>query len=196
MVATKERILHTSTELFGRQGFAGTGMNQIVAEAQAALGSIYHFFPGGKEQLCEEAIRTSGQIYLHLIEAVIDTAPDVTEGVRDFFTGAGAHLVATDYADACPIATIALEVASTNEDLRLATAEVFESWNRAAVARFVAGGITPSVARELAVALIALLEGAFVLSRAAKSPESMLVAGKTAVAMVERALALVEPHGG
>lgn len=58
--ATRERILQTGAELFRRQGFAGTGVKQIVAEASAPFGSIYHFFPGGKEQLGEEVIRSSG----------------------------------------------------------------------------------------------------------------------------------------
>ena len=49
-------------------------------------------------------------------------------GVRDCFYGAAEVLRETDYADACPIETLALEVASTNEPLRIATAEVFESW--------------------------------------------------------------------
>jgi len=193
---TRERLVSTAADLFGRQGLSATGIKQILAGSNAQFSSLYHHFPGGKDQLAAEAIRTAGLGYQQFVEEIWDGAGDLLAGVRSIFDGAAYVLEATDYADACPIATIALEVASTNEDLRLATAEVFESWNRAAVARFVAGGITPSVARELAVALIALLEGAFVLSRAAKSPESMLVAGKTAVAMVERALALVEPHGG
>ena len=193
---TRERLVSTAADLFGRQGLSATGIKQILAGSNAQFSSLYHHFPGGKDQLAAEAIRTAGLGYQQFVEEIWDGAGDLLAGVRSIFDGAAYVLDATDYADACPIATIALEVASTNEDLRLATAEVFESWNRAATVRFVAGGITPSVARELAVALIALLEGAFVLSRAAKSPESMLVAGKTAVAMVERALALVEPHGG
>ena len=193
---TRERLVSTAADLFGRQGLSATGIKQILAGSKAQFSSLYHHFPGGKDQLAAEAIRTAGLGYQQFVEEIWDGAGDLLAGVRSIFDGAAYVLEATDYADACPIATIALEVASTNEDLRLATAEVFESWNRAAVARFVAGGITPSVARELAVALIALLEGAFVLSRASKRPESMLVAGKTAVAMVERALALVEPHGG
>ena len=153
-----------------------------------SLGSWVTFGPQLKDQLAAEAIRTAGLGYQQFVEEIWDGAGDLLAGVRSLFDGAAYVLEATDYADACPIATIALEVASTNEDLRLATAEVFETWNRAAVARFVGGGIAPTVARELAVAMIALLEGAFVLSRAAKSPEAMLVAGKTAVAMVEGAL--------
>src|SRR5450631_2903577 len=80
---TRERIITASAELFRRQGYAGTGVKQIVAEAQAPFGSIYHHFPGGKEQIGAETILASGAIYGLLIEAVIDPAPDVASGVRD-----------------------------------------------------------------------------------------------------------------
>src|SRR5437868_6972346 len=112
MLTTRERIVEASAELFRRQGYAATGVKQIVTEAQAPFGSLYHFFPGGKEQLGAEAIRTSGALYEQLIPAVFDPAPDPVTGVRDFFAGAAEHLRETDYADACPIATVALEVSS------------------------------------------------------------------------------------
>src|SRR3954470_4303513 len=117
MAGTKERILDTSAELFRRQGYMGTGVKQIAAEASAPFGSLYHFFPGGKEQLGEEVIRASGAFYLQLWHAIADPAPDPVAAVEDFFAGAAQTLVDTDYADACPIATIALEVASSHERL-------------------------------------------------------------------------------
>lgn len=46
----------------------------------------------------------------------------------DCFDGAAAVLEATDYADACPIETVALEVARSNETPRKVTATVFENW--------------------------------------------------------------------
>jgi hypothetical protein len=94
----------------------------------------------------------------------------------------------TDFADACPIATVALEVAGTNEPLRQATAEVFESWIASASAYFSSAGIGPSVAGELAVAMLSLLEGAFVFSRAMRTAEPVQIAGRTAVAAVRAAL--------
>jgi Transcriptional regulator LmrA/YxaF-like, C-terminal domain len=97
-------------------------------------------------------------------------------------------------ADACPIATVALEVASINEPLRLATAEVFASWIIVATSRYESAGITEPVARELAIAMIALLEGAFVLSRAARSTEPMEAAGKAAVTAARVALDAKRPR--
>src|SRR2546423_4963001 len=119
---TKERILETTAEMFRRYGYTGSGLKQIVAEAEAPFGSLYHFFPGGKEQLGDEVIRQAGHFYFLLFEAIFDAAPDVVTATSDFFAGAAETLRVTDYADACPIATVALEVANTNETLRKATA--------------------------------------------------------------------------
>ena len=188
MANTKDRIMDASAELFRRQGYTGTGVKQIVAAANAPFASLYHFFPGGKEQLAEEVIRWSGGLYLQLIDAIFDPAPDVATAVSDFFTGAAAVLRETGYADACPIATVALEVASTSEPLRQATADVFESWIAAATERFAAAGIDAGRARELATSTLAALEGAFILSRAARSTEPMEIAGAAATAAVRAAL--------
>ena len=185
MAATRERIVNAGAELFRRQGYTGTGLKQIVTAARAPFGSLYHFFPGGKENLGEDVIRWSGAQYGQLIDAVFDPAPDVATGVRDFFAGAGEFLAESDYADACPIATIALEVASTSERLRLATAAVFEDWIGALALRLTAAGISSSDARELAIGVLAGLEGAFVLCRATRSTEPLRVAGSIAAAAVE-----------
>jgi AcrR family transcriptional regulator len=175
-------------ELFRRQGFNGTGVKQIVEAASAPFGSLYHFFPGGKEQLGAEVIRQSGALYLQLIDAFLGPAPDVVTGVGDFFAGAAETLRATDYADACPIATVALEVASTSEPLRQATADVFESWIAAAAEHFAAAGIPAGAARDLAITTLAILEGAFVLSRATRSTAPVEIAGAAAAAAVRAAV--------
>jgi len=186
--STKERILDTTAELFRRYGYTGTGLKQIVAEAEAPFGSIYHHFPGGKEQLGREVIVRSGLMYQELFETILGAAPDVVTGLRNLFDGAAELLRQTDYADACPIATVALEVASSNEPLRMATAEVFESWIGAGAARFAAAGVPGDKARELAIVLITSLEGAFVLSRAMRDTEPVRVAGEATVVALRAAL--------
>ncbi len=185
---TKERILDVTAELFIRHGYTGTGLKQIVANANAPFGSVYHFFPGGKQQLGDTVIRRSGQMYLELVDAVFEAAPDLQSGVRDVFEGAALVLAETDYVDACPIATVALEVASSNETLRIATADVFEQWIVRVVERLEAAGITGAAARDLAIVLIELLEGGFMLSRAARTPDALHAAGRAAVALVQGAV--------
>lgn len=185
---TKERLVDAGSRLFQRQGLAGTGIKQILSEADAQFSSLYHHFPGGKDELAADVIRTSGRQYQQLVETVWDAAPDVVTGVSAVFEGAAAVLEATGYADACPIATVALEVASTNEPLRIASAEVFDGWTEAGAARFVASGVGGAGSRRLALAVIALLEGAFVLCRATRSTEPMASAREAAVTIVRLAL--------
>src|SRR2546423_7018887 len=99
---TKDRILDTSAELFQRQGYMGTGLKQLVEEAGAPFGSIYHFFPGGKEELGAETIKRSGALYLQLFVTIAAEAPDPPTAVSDFFAGAAETLRETGYEDACP----------------------------------------------------------------------------------------------
>lgn len=173
---TRERILYAAAELFRRQGYSGTGLKQVVAEADAPFGSLYHHFPGGKQQLADEVIRGAGAFFQALVVAVYDEESTAEASVRAVFEGAAETLESTDFQDACPIATIALEVASTNDVLRRATAEVFEQWTVALSERL--GD------RDLALAVISALEGAFVLCRARRSVEPMLAAGRMAAAHV------------
>src|SRR5581483_1069378 len=85
---TRDRLVDAGAELLRRQGYSATGIKQIVEEARAPVASLYHFFPGGKEQLGAEVIRTAGPLYEQLIPAVFDPAPDLVTGIRWFFAGA------------------------------------------------------------------------------------------------------------
>jgi AcrR family transcriptional regulator len=191
-IPTRERILYASAELFRRQGYAGTGLKQIAAGSDATLGSVYHFFPGGKEQLADDVLRAGGRFFLALYEAIAAAAPDLVSAVRDFFAGAGETLLATDFADACPIATVAGEIASTHEVLRVAAADVFESWLEALAEDARQAGVAAGRARPLALSVLAVLEGAFLLSRALRSVEPMRAASDAAVVLVLAALAAAE----
>src|SRR3954468_23911609 len=125
---TRQRIVQAGADLLRDKGYAATGVKEIVAAAQAPFGSLYHHFPGGKEQLGEEVIRYGGAEYGKLGPLIFDAAPDPVTGVRMFFDGAADHLEATGGTAGCQIATVALEAANPPEPLRQATAEVFTSW--------------------------------------------------------------------
>ncbi|HWI74035.1 MAG TPA: TetR/AcrR family transcriptional regulator [Baekduia sp.] len=186
---TRQRIVEAGANLVRTKGYTGTGVKEIVTAAEAPFGSLYHHFPGGKEQLGEEVIRWSGAMYAQLGPLIFDAAPDVVTGIRMFFAGAAEHLEESGWTDACPIATVALEVASTSEPLRLATADVFTSWIDGLTPRFTTAGLPEPRARELAIAMIAGLEGAFILSRAWRSIAPLTIAGDVAARAVEEALA-------
>src|SRR5437016_2644044 len=118
MVETRQRIVDAAAELFSKHGYTGIGLKEVARRSGSPIGSMYHFFPEGKDELVAEALRASGQGYQLLVEGVFDMAGGLIQGIRAVFDGASEVLEASDYADACPIETVALEVASTNEPLR------------------------------------------------------------------------------
>ncbi len=178
----------TVQELLGRNGYTATGIKAILSASDAPFGSLYHFFPGGKEELGAEAVRVAGGTYLALVKAFFGGGVGVADATRNFFEGAAAMIEATDYADACPIATVALEVASVSEPMRRACAEVFGSWLDELERHFCEAGIDESRSHELAVELFCAIEGAFLLSRATRDPRPLLVAGRACAASIEAAL--------
>jgi AcrR family transcriptional regulator len=189
MPTTRDRLLTATAELFRRQGYNGTSLKQVTAGAGAPMGSLYHHFPGGKAELTAEVITSTGVTYRELFEAIYDAASDPPTAVTDFFEGAAAALAETAYHDLCPIGTVAREVASTDDRLRRAADDVFQTWIQAASSRLEAAGLAPAVAADLALTLVASIEGGFLLSRTAQSPEPLHAIGRVLRTQVEAALA-------
>lgn len=186
---TKRKIRDVASVLFRRDGYTGTGLKKISTESGAPFGSIYHFFPGGKVQLAEDSIRTAGPEYMELVLDRLESVDDPIDSIRNIFGEIARHLVATEYADACPIATVALEVASTNERLRIATADVFSEWVDAMTVWISRWADDGEQARSLARSFIMLLEGALMLSRAAHDPQPLYTAGESMAQLLHDTLA-------
>lgn len=189
MATTRDRIIVACSELFRRQGYNGTALSQISAASGATIGSIYHFFPGGKEALAVSVIETTASVYRELFVAIATQATDPAQAFVDFFAGAAAVLEQSDYIDPCPIGGIAREVANTSEPLRLAAAQAFESWIRAAQQHLLDAGAPAESAHELARVFVATVEGAFVLSRTQRSGEVLIAAGKHLAELTRQAIA-------
>lgn len=181
---TRQRIITATNELFRRQGFNGTSLAQVVKASQATTGSLYHFFPGGKDELTAEVLRVSGEAYGQLVELIVRAAADPAIGMGDAFEGAAQVLIESDFVDPCPIGTIAREVANTHEPLRQVAAEVMQSWIDMLVAILVDAGISAERATPLASLVVASIEGGFVLARAARDVEVFLSIGKSISAMI------------
>ncbi|MGE2729557.1 TetR/AcrR family transcriptional regulator [Mycolicibacterium vaccae] len=188
-VSTRDRILEATAELYRRQGMPATGLKQISQAAHAPFGSIYHHFPGGKEAITVEVIRREGIRYGEFVGAQLADL-DPRTGIPELFENAGRHLADLDYSEACSIETIALEVASTNETLRLEAAEVFAGWLTGLAAWFAGLSVADTECRRLATITLTALEGAFVLCRTLRSVEPMRCAGHGVHAAVQAALSV------
>ena len=188
-MSTRDRIVAAAAQLYGRYGYTGVGLKQVAAESGSPIGSLYHFFPGGKEELAAAALRMSGAGYQTLVEGILENMPDLPSGIEQSFAIAAEVVTSSGYVDACWIETVALEVASTSEPLRIVTAEIFEGWIESCTAWVESHGVPPEEARQLGIAYITGLEGAFILARSLRSPEPLLATGRMLAAAAREAQA-------
>jgi AcrR family transcriptional regulator len=189
--STRESILTAAAELMRRKGYGAVGMKDIAQASGAPIGSLYHHFRGGKVQIVREALVNAGHAYALLIPSIADAYTDLGAAIEGLFAQAAEDMAATGFANMCPVASIAAEVADTVEELRETSAGVFTGWVEAGTAYFHARGLDEPRARELTLALIGALEGAFVLARTLRSTEPLLAAGR-ALAPQYRGVALTE----
>ena len=175
--STRESILTAAAELMRRKGYGAVGMKDIAAASGAPIGSLYHHFRGGKVQIVREALVNAGHAYALLIPSVVDGYTDLGAAIEGCFTQAAEDMASTGFANMCPVASIAAEVADTVEELRETSAGVFTGWVDGGTAYFHARGLDEPQARQVTLALICALEGAFVLARTLRSTEPLLAAG-------------------
>src|SRR6478672_2440997 len=57
----RERMVFSAAQLIRRDGVSATGLRTVVEHAHAPRGSLQHYFPGGKEQLVNEAVAWGGR---------------------------------------------------------------------------------------------------------------------------------------
>lgn len=152
--------------LLGTQGYSATGLNQLVADSGFPKGSIYHHFPGGKEEIAAAAVRKAGTDSANATRQAFratDTAADAVVGV---ITWLAEQLRSSSYRYGCSIAAASLGVGGDAPELRQACADAFESWLDAVADGLVGVGWSADAARSDAGVILATIEGALVMSRA------------------------------
>ena len=185
---TRERIVTAMAELMRRQGYSATSVKQVADAAHAPMGSLYHHFPEGKQQIAAAALRTSGAAYIQLLPLLMDAHDDLREAVPASFAAAAEQIAETDWINMCPVGTVAGEVCDSEPMLREVAAEVITSWIDQGADYFVRRGLTATDARDLMLAILGLLEGAFILSRTLRSAEPLHAAARAASARLDTVL--------
>ncbi|MGW0811471.1 TetR/AcrR family transcriptional regulator [Nonomuraea sp. NPDC002799] len=165
---TRARLIDAARTLVEAKGYHGTGLNEVLAVAGAPRGSLYHHFPGGKDQLVGESLVAAGREVDGIVAKLAEAAPTSRDLVLALLDALADRMVAAGYAKGCPVATVALEVAATNDDLQLICGGIYAGWQRGLADALRADGHDAAEADELAATVLALIEGALVLARAGR----------------------------
>ncbi len=165
-------LVLTAATLFRRQGYAATGLNQILDEAGVKAGSLYHHFPRGKQELAAAVVDVAGGDIELLLRRFLATGRSVADIVDRWIDLLVAGL-AGDQRDGCPIEPIATESVNASPLVRAASARAFKGWCTAIEDRLRSEGWADGDAETVALAVISLIEGALILSRIAGDPAAL-----------------------
>ncbi len=163
---SRAALIDAAATLFRRQGYAATGLNQILDEAGVRPGSLYHHFPQGKQQLAAAAVDGGGAAIEALLRRLLAKDIPVAD-IVDRWVDVHIAGLAVDWRDGCPIEPIATESVHASALIREASARVFDGWCKAIEERLCVDGWSSAEAESIAVAVISLIEGALILSRIA-----------------------------
>jgi AcrR family transcriptional regulator len=169
-----------------RHGVAATSMLDAIADAGASRGSLYHYFPGGKAQLIEEATATACDEYSIAFGLLEDL--DATEAIPAMLAYWRDQVEATNYSAGCPVAAAALSGDDT-EGARAHAGRGFVTWAGSIEKMLLASRVPASRAGTLASLILSAVEGAVIVSLAQRSTEPMEQAAAELLRIVESARA-------
>ncbi|TQM33262.1 TetR/AcrR family transcriptional regulator [Nocardia bhagyanarayanae] len=175
---TSARMVDAMLDSIQSHGYAGTGINTVLAQAKAPRGSMYFHFPGGKEELGEQAIGKAAKQFQQLIADVTADAAGPGQLVTRIVEALIGLLVESDYALGCPVSVVTLEMGTHSDRLRTACATTYESWIAPVADYLMSAGHTADRARDLAETTLSTLEGAIILSRAARDTRPLASAAR------------------
>ena len=163
-------MIASAALLIRERGARATSIDDVLAHSGAPRGSVYHHFPGGRDELIEEATAFAGEFVDARLRAARDGS-DPLAAFDEFLAGYRRDLVASDFRVGCPVAAVAIEARGDGDPLTARAGAVFEGWSAGLADAFADAGMSKRRAAELAEFAIAAAEGAIVLSRARRSIE-------------------------
>jgi TetR/AcrR family transcriptional repressor of lmrAB and yxaGH operons len=161
----RQRMIESAVVLLAKQGYRATSFDAVIEASNAPRGSIYHHFPGGKDQLLAAAIDLAGARAIKVLDTLDGSNPAAV--VDGFMAMWRTVLDRSDFSAGCSV--LAVTVSAETPELRERAGEIFKAWRGRLAELLVAGGVESVVAQSFATTLVAASEGAVAQSRAEHS---------------------------
>ena len=171
---TRLKILNTAAELFRTKGYYAVGLNEIIKASGAPKGSLYYYFPKGKEQLASEAVRFVGQRLRHEVEEQLYKVDDAAASLQNLLKNMAADFN-TRKNNYFSVALLALETVENSGDLKTACREVFDEWADMYRLKLIRSGFCNDNAHRISIMLQTLIEGMFTFAIAKNDPSVFLL---------------------
>lgn len=172
---TKARLVDHTARLVRTVGYHGTGVSDILEHSGVPRGSLYHHFPGGKEELASASVRHSTEAILASLQRFAEASDGPVGAVVDFCDYYIAELEASDFRKGCPLATISLEVTGHVPPVHDACADGFGAILDFFTTELTDAGVPSDRAGELAAFTVASIEGALLVAKATRDTTPVAV---------------------
>ena len=181
-------MIAVTSDLLRSRGFHGTSLKAILGASGAPRGSLYYYFPGGKEELVLEALLGQVRRITRGLSEILRSAPDPVAGVRAYYGAAARELEESEFHLGCPVAPVILDALSGSDTLEEACRDALAEWEEILGRNFDRAGMAPERAASLAALAVSALEGAMLVARAHRETTPIdVVAGEVCTA-IESAL--------
>lgn len=167
--STRQRMLLSAVTLLQQRGANGVTIDAVLAHSGAPRGSVYHHFPGGRDQMVLDATRLGADFIAGMIERA---EQDPTKALDRFIDLWKEQLRDSDFESGCPVAAIAMD-AQAQAEARDVAATAFKDWTTQLAGIFRDQGLSASSARTLASSAISAIEGAIILCQSQRSTKPL-----------------------
>jgi TetR/AcrR family transcriptional repressor of lmrAB and yxaGH operons len=181
MQTPRDRLLTATEDLLRESGMSGTGIKDVVARSGAPIGSLYHYFPGGKTQLVTEALSIHADKSRQLFDRFFDGKATTADALRSIFNAAADGFERAGANKGCAIGAVTLDLARSDKEIREICRDTFDDW--IAVIMPTLPFPDAQSRRSFATMVVAALEGGFIVARASRSGEPLRDIGKCLAAM-------------
>lgn len=181
-ISVRDAMIDAAALLIRQRGVSASGMQDIVAEAAAPRGSIYHHFPGGKDELVIAALARVCDLVVTAIGRAAhksQSADHFVSTIAAIFRGGAEQ---AGWTEGCPVAATTIEGDRQSIAVREAIAASFSAWQSAIAVGLRQHGRDD--ADQEALMILAALEGGLLLARGLRSPAPY----DAAVALLRRVL--------
>lgn len=170
---TKDIFIDTASSLFANQGYHATGISEILKKSNAPKGSLYYYFPQGKEQLAQEALQKTAEKISTEILDVLAKASTPLEGLQQHLIYIAQKIEKDLFQPNVSISLIALETFFSNEIIRLECERTFQQIQNIYKNSFLKMDLHEKYANFLAMTMVMLTEGAITLSLTKKNTQPL-----------------------
>lgn len=173
---TRDKLIGAMIHTLQHRGLHGAGLSEILAQAGAPKGVLYHHFPGGKNALAVAAIEATVSYTCAMLDKLMQSEADPASALRAWIERAQRGLTSSGFERGCPLAAVALESTAADTEIRQALAAGFDAIRSRISQALQAAGHEAARAQGIAALIVAAYEGGLLQARVANDSTPMVQA--------------------